>query len=408
MSISDNVTLTVNSPCAEQPVPGVAQARQDVAVLVELPVEGSRVHGHVGVGGEHRLDALGRGDEAQEAHARGPGFLQGLDGGDGRAAGREHRVQHEKRAVLLARGDLEVVVDGLERVVVAVQADVSDARRGDELSDALDHPQAGAQDGDQGELLARHLHAAGALERRIDFDGFEGQVLGDLVGHEHRDLAGELLEVLGGGALVAQQRELVLDQRVGQYGEVGEVRVRHGAEPTPHDTTTPRCTSASRASVCPPESPDGARLMKRAISLLVFAAAAVPGLPPPVPRSMIRRSGLHTQEATMKRRIEAAAAVLAGVIAFGCEQPPPSAPTLTGPLFAAATTMDITTTTTLTITDPGNQWVSGGIFHVRNQTQSGPVTGDITGTVTVTARSDVAAADMTGTGLGEFPIKADV
>ena len=108
----------------------------------------------------------------------------------------------------------------------------------------------------------------------------------------------------------------------------------------------------------------------------------------------------------MKRRIQAAAAVLAGVIALGCEQPPPSAPTLTGPLFAAATTTDITATATLTITDPGNQWVSGGIFHLRNQTQSGPVTGDITGTVTVTGRSDVTVADMTGTGSGKFTITA--
>src|SRR5437867_9845010 len=108
----------------------------------------------------------------------------------------------------------------------------------------------------------------------------------------------------------------------------------------------------------------------------------------------------------MKRRIESAAAVLAGVITLGCEQPPPSAPTLSGPSFAAATTTDITATATLTITDPGNQWVSGGIFHLRNQTQSGPVSGDITGTVTVTERSDVRVADMTGTGSGMFTITA--
>ncbi len=108
----------------------------------------------------------------------------------------------------------------------------------------------------------------------------------------------------------------------------------------------------------------------------------------------------------MKRRIEAAAAVLAGVIALGCEQPPPSAPTLTGPLFAAATTTDITAMATLTITDPGIQWVSGGIFHVRNQTQSGPVSGDIAGTDTVTGRADVTVADMTGTGSGKFTITA--
>jgi len=107
----------------------------------------------------------------------------------------------------------------------------------------------------------------------------------------------------------------------------------------------------------------------------------------------------------MKRRIEAAAAVLAGVIALGCEQPPPSAPTLTGPLFEAATTTDITTTTTLTITDAGKQWVSGGgIAHTRDQTQSGTVSGDLTGTTTVMGRSDVAVATMDGTASGEFTI----
>ena len=106
----------------------------------------------------------------------------------------------------------------------------------------------------------------------------------------------------------------------------------------------------------------------------------------------------------MKRRIEAAAAVLAGVIALGCEQPPPSAPTLTGPLFAAATTQDITATVNLAITVPGTLRVMGGIAHIRDQTQSGTVSGDLTGTTTVMGRSDVEVATMDGTASGEFTI----
>ena len=106
----------------------------------------------------------------------------------------------------------------------------------------------------------------------------------------------------------------------------------------------------------------------------------------------------------MKRRIEAAAAVLAGVIALGCEQPQPSAPTLTGPLFAAATTQDITATVNLAITVPGTLRVMGGIAHIRDQTQSGSVSGDLTGTATVMGRSDVAVATMDGTASGKFTI----
>ncbi len=90
----------------------------------------------------------------------------------------------------------------------------------------------------------------------------------------------------------------------------------------------------------------------------------------------------------MKRRIGAATVVLAGVITVGCEQPQPSAPTLTPPLFAAATTTPVTATVTLTITAPGKQWLSDdSIAHIRDQTQSGSVSGDLTGTATVMGRS---------------------
>ncbi len=108
----------------------------------------------------------------------------------------------------------------------------------------------------------------------------------------------------------------------------------------------------------------------------------------------------------MERHIGVATVVLAAVIAVGCEQPLPSAPTLTRPLFAAATTMDIMATAgPLTITDSGKVWISdSSILHIRNQTQTGPVTGDIVGAVTVTGRSDVEVATMTGTGSGKFTI----
>ena len=105
----------------------------------------------------------------------------------------------------------------------------------------------------------------------------------------------------------------------------------------------------------------------------------------------------------MKRRMGVATVVLAGGIAVGCEEPQPSALAVTGPLFAAATTRSITATAgPLTVAD-GKIWVSDGIQHIRHQTQTGPVTGDIVGSVTVVGRSDVKAT-MTGTGSGKFTI----
>src|SRR5207245_4645580 len=118
----------------------------------------------------------------------------------------------------------------------------------------------------------------------------------------------------------------------------------------------------------------------------------------------LHHSGCPPQEATMKRCIGVATVVLAGGIALGCEGRQPLAPAVTGPLFAAATTEDITATATLTPMTPVKQWVSGGIGHIRDQTQNGPVTGDIVGDVTVVGRSDVEVATGNGTGSGKFTI----
>src|SRR2546425_2884744 len=112
------------------------------------------------------------------------------------------------------------------------------------------------------------------------------------------------------------------------------------------------------------------------------------------------------REATMKRCIGVATVVLAGGIAVGCEGRQPLAPDVTGPLFAAATTTPITATATLMLAEPGETRTSDGIIHIRDQVQTGTVsgTGGLNGSVRVVGRSDVEMATGTGTGSGKFMI----
>src|SRR5207247_1561409 len=67
-----------------------------------------------------------------------------------------------------------------------------------------------------------------ARERGLHLDRRGGQILRRLVGHEHRDLVHELLEVARPRVPVTQDRELVLDQGMIEHGEAGELGVRHG------------------------------------------------------------------------------------------------------------------------------------------------------------------------------------
>src|SRR5687768_1025175 len=138
--------VRVRSAGPEEAVARVAEAGKDVALVVQLAVERGGEDGDVGVHLEHAGDALGRGHDAEEADAARAGLPERADRGDRRAAGGEHRVEDEEVALDLVAGDLEVVVYRLERSVVAVEPDVPDPRRGDELGHALHHAQPRPED----------------------------------------------------------------------------------------------------------------------------------------------------------------------------------------------------------------------------------------------------------------------
>src|SRR5438445_736404 len=233
----------------EQPVSRIPQPRQNVAVRVQLAVKRRGEDRDVGVRLEHAAHALGGGDEAEEPDALRAGVLERAHGVHGGAAGREHRIEHEEVARVAPFGNLEVVIDGLERVVLAVDPDVPDARRRNELGDPFHHPEAGPQDRHQRELLPSHPDALHRLQGGLDLDGLERQVFRDLVRHQHRDLVDELLEVTGRGVLVPQNRKLVPDQGVVEHREVGELAMGHGREGMSHRATPPRGTRPATVGI---------------------------------------------------------------------------------------------------------------------------------------------------------------
>ena len=196
-------------------------------IVVELAVERGGENMHVGVGVQHPLHPRRRGHDREEADPPRAGVLERAHGGDGRSARRQHRIEQVEVPLHLGRGNLEVVVHRLERVVVAIQPDVADPRRRDQLRDPLHHAQPRPQDRHEGQLLARDLAPGHALQWRVDLHRLRRQVLGRLVGHQGGDLAHELLEVARTGLAVPQDRELVLDERMIEDGEIGKRLGRH-------------------------------------------------------------------------------------------------------------------------------------------------------------------------------------
>jgi hypothetical protein len=221
--------MCVRSPSSEEAIAGVAESGKDVAVLVEFAIERGADDRNIGMRVVHALDSGRRGDETEKSNTLGTGALQRVDCGDGTSAGREHRIEQQELALGRIAGNLEVVVDRFERVVIAIESDMSDARRRHEFEDALDHSESGPEDRDERELLTGDPLADGSLERRLDSDILEREVGRRLVGHQHRDLVDELLEDLRRRAAIAENRDLVLDERMADERQSGKRRgSRHG------------------------------------------------------------------------------------------------------------------------------------------------------------------------------------
>src|SRR5918999_1431221 len=197
----------------EDPVSGISQARPDVAIAVELAVERGGQDRYLGMGGTQGVHALGGGDQADE---RDPLCALPLHPGDGlrrAAAGGQHRVDHEDLGVGRARRDVLVVADRPQGLLVAVHAEVADARVGHQPQEAVDEAEAGAQDRHQHHLVGQP-RALCALERRLELILVVPQAAHRLVGEDHRRVVERLPEHAVRRLAVAQDRHQAAQQDV--------------------------------------------------------------------------------------------------------------------------------------------------------------------------------------------------
>ena len=162
----------------------------------------------------HGLDALRGGQDVHELDVLAAVVLHKVDGRHSGAAGGQHGVQDDHVPLGDVVGHLAVVLHGSQGLRVPVQADVAHLGRGDQGEDALHHAQAGPQDGDDGQLLARQHPEGPGGHGGLDLHLFRGQVPGGLIALQGGDLGDDLPELLHAGALVPEDAQLVLQQRM--------------------------------------------------------------------------------------------------------------------------------------------------------------------------------------------------
>src|ERR1700761_5409155 len=87
-------------PRSIRAVTGIAEARENKALLVEPFIDGGGPDWHILVQAAHALEAFGSRDQANEANVLGAAFLQAIDRSHRRVRGRHHRRHHDREALL--------------------------------------------------------------------------------------------------------------------------------------------------------------------------------------------------------------------------------------------------------------------------------------------------------------------
>src|SRR5262245_46427520 len=101
-----------------EPVPEIAEAREDELARVERAVDGGRVDVNARMPGLDCGDAFRRGDDAGEPQLASAGRHQQIEAGDGATAGREHGIDQQHEAVAHPLGQVRIVPRGYRRRLV--------------------------------------------------------------------------------------------------------------------------------------------------------------------------------------------------------------------------------------------------------------------------------------------------
>ena len=225
--------------------------------------------------------ALRGGDQANECDLLRASLLEVGDRSAGGAAGSQHRVDQQVAEALRVGRELPVVANGLQRLLVSVEAQVADPGPGNEPQHPFDHAQPRPQYGHDHQKVLTDATGPHLLQRRLEGDFLTHQAACGVKGHQECDLRDKLPYPLVAGMAIAHEGQLVFDQRMLNDGER---QVMHLALPSVFAIVRGRAAAPGRA---PPPIPRSVRISRRPAPACRDGrdrSACAPVPPPDVPR----------------------------------------------------------------------------------------------------------------------------
>src|SRR5262249_55069820 len=134
---------------AEQPVTCITKARQYVAFVVELLVNGGGEDRQARIMFAYAADTFGRRNEANQADVSGTEVGKKVHCGDRTAAGGQHRVDEDDLILFEIRWEAFMVEHRPQCGLFPTEADKPDPRVGNQLENGIQHAETGSQNRDK-------------------------------------------------------------------------------------------------------------------------------------------------------------------------------------------------------------------------------------------------------------------
>ncbi|QTK80059.1 hypothetical protein AT6N2_C2447 [Agrobacterium tumefaciens] len=169
---------------------------------------------HVGMGFAEILDTFRSCQQTKEADVLRAALLQLLNGSDGGVAGCQHGIDDDDQTGVEAFGRFEVIFDGFQRVMIAINADMGDARRRHKFQHAFQKAIAGTKDGGKNKFFSLENGCLDGFKRRVDGLHRHFKITRHFIAEQRRDFAQQAAEAGRGGFLLAHDGEFVPHQRM--------------------------------------------------------------------------------------------------------------------------------------------------------------------------------------------------
>ena len=213
---------------AVETITRVPEAGHNVGLLVEVIVNGGNNDVHIASITDGLLQdsqALGGREKTHTGDVFCSAFEKVVRRRNHGVSGGEHRVENEALTPGKIIGQTIRVGLDLEGVIVTAHTEEADLSGRQQTGHTFEHAQSGTKNRDNDRSGLGELAADSRSDGSIDRSLGDGHLAGRLVCEERDELVDELTESRGGGLAIAEDGELMVDQRVVRNMKVHALRV---------------------------------------------------------------------------------------------------------------------------------------------------------------------------------------